>query len=81
METEEIVREMDALEAQIKDALSSLPPRREAVLRYRFGLDDSGCFRTLEKVGEHFGITRERARQITSDALSRLRCQLENKQT
>jgi len=80
METKEIVRGVDVLEAQIEDALGNLPPRREAVLRFRFGLDGTGCFRTLGEVGEHFDITRERVRQITSDAISRLRRQLENKQ-
>ena len=52
--------------------LDSLEGREERVLRLRFGLDD-GRPRTLEEVGNEFGLTRERIRQIESHALRKLR--------
>lgn len=60
------------LRATIDHLLADLDPRSRAVLRLRFGLDD-GCSRTLEEIGAHFGLTRERIRQIEQKALSRLR--------
>ena len=57
---------------QLKDALQTLTPREARVLRYRFGLDD-GRPRTLEEVGQLFGVTRERIRQIEAKALRKLR--------
>ncbi|HAR00391.1 MAG TPA: RNA polymerase subunit sigma, partial [Verrucomicrobiales bacterium] len=44
---------------------------------YRFGLD-GGLERTLEEVGEHFGVTRERVRQIQNLALSKMRKMIEH---
>ena len=52
--------------------LSKLPEREQAVLMLRFGIADGICH-TLEDVGAHFNITRERVRQIESKALRRLR--------
>jgi RNA polymerase primary sigma factor len=49
-----------------------LDPREAQVLRLRFGLD-GGRIYTLEEVGEKFGLTRERIRQIEGKALRRLR--------
>ncbi|MGB1674282.1 MAG: sigma factor-like helix-turn-helix DNA-binding protein [Limisphaerales bacterium] len=46
------------------------------MLEYRFGLD-GGSERTLEEVGEHFNVTRERVRQIQNLALSKLRKMIE----
>jgi RNA polymerase primary sigma factor len=60
------------LREQMKDILDSLSPRERNVLRLRFGLDD-GQARTLEEVGQKFGVTRERVRQIEAKALRKLR--------
>ncbi|HHY47152.1 MAG TPA: RNA polymerase sigma factor RpoD [Firmicutes bacterium] len=60
------------LREQLEDVLDSLTPREERVLRLRFGLDD-GRSRTLEEVGQVFGVTRERIRQIEAKALRKLR--------
>ena len=57
---------------QINQALKSLTPREEKVIRLRFGLDD-GRPRTLEEVGKEFNVTRERIRQIEAKALRKLR--------
>ena len=53
-------------------ALLELPERERRVLQLRYGLED-GKLRTLEEVGEAFGITRERTRQIEAEAMRRLR--------
>ncbi len=60
------------LREQITEVLSSLTPREQRVLELRFGLDD-GRARTLEEVGQVFGVTRERIRQIEAKALRKLR--------
>ena len=52
--------------------LVGLNGREQKILRLRYGLDD-GVHRTLEVVGTHFGLTRERIRQIESGALRKLR--------
>ena len=52
--------------------LSGLSAREKDVLRLRFGMDD-GRQRTLEEVGQLFGVTRERIRQIEAKALRKLR--------
>jgi RNA polymerase primary sigma factor len=60
------------LKEQLQEVLDTLTPREEKVLRLRFGLDD-GRSRTLEEVGQEFGVTRERIRQIEAKALRKLR--------
>ena len=61
--------------AEIRKALAVLPPRQEAVLRYRFGIGESRDY-TLEELGERFSLTRERIRQIEQRALRTLRLPL-----
>ena len=58
----------DMLQGMVED----LDPREATILRYRFGLD-GGTEKTLEEVGQHFGVTRERVRQIQNIALNKLR--------
>ena len=60
------------LNEAVKQALSELNEREQAVVRLRFGLDD-GQMRTLEEVGKEFGVTRERVRQIEAKTLAKLR--------
>jgi len=63
---------MMLLKEQLDDVLSTLTPREKKVIQLRFGLED-GRQRTLEEVGEEFGVTRERIRQIEAKALRKLR--------
>ena len=62
----------ELLKDEIDDILLTLTEREEKVIRLRFGLED-GKARTLEEVGQMFGVTRERIRQIEAKALRKLR--------
>ncbi|HEX8649570.1 MAG TPA: RNA polymerase sigma factor RpoD [Pyrinomonadaceae bacterium] len=55
------------------EVLATLTPREEKVIKMRFGLGTSGSEHTLEEVGQHFAVTRERIRQIEAKALRKLR--------
>ncbi len=59
---------------QVYKMLDTLTEREKGVLALRFGMDD-GTPRTLEEVGKHFGVTRERIRQIEGKALKKLKKQ------
>jgi len=77
IEDDKILGPVDAaarqlLKEQIRGALSVLNQREREVLEMRFGLTD-GQEHTLEEVGRHFGVTRERIRQIEAKALRKLR--------
>jgi len=62
----------DELAGQINETLSTLSPREEQVLRMRFGIGEDRSY-TLDEVGEHFHLSRERVRQIEAKALRKLR--------
>jgi len=77
IEDETVQRPSDAvlqqlLREQLQDLLHVLEPREREVLEMRFGLID-GQARTLEEVGQEYGVTRERVRQIEAKALRKLR--------
>ena len=60
------------LKEYVGNILQDLDPREQKILKMRFGLED-GVTHTLEEVGEEFGVTRERIRQIESKALEKIR--------
>lgn len=60
------------LRERLKEILIDLTPREQKILAMRFGLED-GITHTLEEVGQEFGVTRERIRQIEAKALERIR--------
>jgi len=66
------------LREQLKDILVDLSPREQKILKMRFGLDD-GVTHTLEEVGNEFGVTRERIRQIEAKALEKIRAHSQSK--
>jgi RNA polymerase primary sigma factor len=77
IEDETVVGPVDAasnqlLKEQVQSSLDSLSEREREVLEMRFGLRD-GQSHTLEEVGQFFGVTRERIRQIEAKALRKLR--------
>ncbi len=77
IEDESVIGPADAatlqlLREEMDQILNSLTRRERLVLKLRYGLED-GRVRTLEEVGEKFGVTRERVRQIESKALQKLR--------
>ncbi|MBV7331509.1 RNA polymerase sigma factor [Chloroflexi bacterium TSY] len=64
--------EQKLLHEVLEQSLQGLTPREATILRLRFGLVD-GHYYTLEEVGQKYGVTRERIRQIEAEALNRLR--------
>lgn len=64
---------------QLRDLVEKLDDREARILRYRFGLD-GGTERTLEEVGQKFGVTRERIRQLQNVALRKLRRMIEEQE-
>jgi len=60
------------LKEYVKEILVELSPREQKILKLRFGLED-GVTHTLEEIGQEFGVTRERIRQIEAKALERIR--------
>lgn len=64
--------EKDSLDQDLSDVLSVLNPREYAILETYFGLNDNTPL-TLEEIGERFGLTRERVRQIKQKTLAKLR--------
>ena len=63
---------LEMLKEQVRSVLTSLSERERNVLEMRFGFRD-GKTHTLEEVGQMFGVTRERVRQIEAKALRKLR--------
>src|SRR6187401_3577120 len=64
----------------LQEMVKTLDPREATILRARFGLD-GGPQKTLEEVGQKFGVTRERVRQIQNIALKKLRRMIEKMET
>ncbi len=64
------------LKEYVQDILRDLDPREQKILKMRFGLED-GVTHTLEEVGEEFGVTRERIRQIEAKALERIKAHVD----
>jgi RNA polymerase primary sigma factor len=62
---------LQLLREYVKEAIKDLLPREQKILEMRFGLSD-GVSHTLEEVGEEFGVTRERIRQIEAKALEKV---------
>lgn len=65
---------LELLKDHVRDAISKLTPREQKILEMRFGLTD-GVAHTLEEVGQEFGVTRERIRQIEAKALEKIQTQ------
>ncbi|MFA5106719.1 MAG: RNA polymerase sigma factor RpoD [Patescibacteria group bacterium] len=65
------VASLQLLKDHVKDIIKELPPREQKILEMRFGLMD-GVSHTLEEVGQEFGVTRERIRQIEAKALEKI---------
>ncbi|MBW6440813.1 sigma-70 family RNA polymerase sigma factor [Patescibacteria group bacterium] len=66
------------LKEYVKEIIIELSPREQKILKLRFGLED-GVTHTLEEIGQEFGVTRERIRQIEAKALDKIRKHKESK--
>ncbi len=73
----ELLEESNAL-GMLTDLLQRLQPRERRILQLRFALD-GGTEKTLEQIGERFGLTRERIRQVQNEALGKLRRMIEDR--
>lgn len=73
---ERLVKENDT--ALVQEVLATLDERENRILAMRFGLED-GAPKTLDEVGRHFGVTRERIRQIQDQALKKMRNKIEKR--
>ena len=65
------IASLELLRDHVKEAIQKLTPREQKILQMRFGLND-GIAHTLEEVGQEFGVTRERIRQIEAKALEKI---------
>lgn len=68
---QELVEHADMIRI-LNKALTYLKPREQLIIQMRYGLKD-GVFRTLDECGEHFGVTRERIRQVEMKAMKKLK--------
>ena len=64
---------LPALRTKVEQMLTTLDEREGEILRQRFGLDDHGEPQTLQQIGERFGVSKERIRQLESRAMTKLR--------
>jgi RNA polymerase primary sigma factor len=64
--------DLEQLKVAVKDTLNSITPTEAKILRMRFGIDMPSDY-TLEEVGQHFDVTRERIRQIEANALRKIK--------
>jgi RNA polymerase primary sigma factor len=62
----------DSIKQLIDQMLAFLPPRQQTIIKMRFGLWD-GERKTLQQIGDHFGVTRERIRQLEKKAMRKLK--------
>ncbi len=69
--TPDRIASLELLKDHVRDVISRLTPREQKILEMRFGLND-GVAHTLEEVGQEFGVTRERIRQIEAKALEKI---------
>jgi len=63
---------LEVLHKYVRDVITQLSPREQKILEMRFGLED-GVTHTLEEVGQEFGVTRERIRQIEAKSLEKIK--------
>jgi len=85
IEDENIVNSVEELSKfllheRIEGLLSKMTAREEKILRLRFGLTEEGSFHTLRDTAKHFGITRERVRQIEAVCILKLRRMMEEQE-